>query len=231
MTLFEQFKELVPDNKQLCEEAATELLGPLSEDKIKSMFSSLVDQMSDQIYERYLHYENLSGQKLTDDLIARDGTISFEDMKSLHMSISQSRKTRAGKAFEFIIGEMFKRLHYPFEPQQLVDGATPDFLMPSYAHFEENPIDCIIFTAKRTLRERWRQIVTEANKGYAFFLATIDPKVTNNQINEAMKHKIYFVMPENLVSKNEHYKCSPNVITFEQFFEDHLDPAVRRWSR
>ena len=224
MSLFEQFKELVPDNAVLCSEAVSEVLDPLTEEEIKSSFSALFDQLGDLIYKNYLHYEEVSGQKITDELIKKTGTVSFQDMKSLHMSISQSRKSRAGRAFEFMISEMFKRLNYPFAEQELVGGATPDFLMPSLEYFEKNPLSCIIFTAKRTLRERWRQIVTEANEGYAFFLATIDDKISQNQLNEAMKHKIYIVVPLSLIERFEEYQKAPNVISFEDFFEDYLDP-------
>jgi len=90
--------------------------------------------------------------------------------------------------------------------------------------------DCIIFTAKRTVRERWRQIVTEGAQGAAFFLATLDKKVTKEQIGEMRKKKIYLVVPletkATKVYRNEH-----NVISFEDFFADYLDPAVTRWKK
>ena len=230
MTLFEQFKALVPDNRTLCTEAESEILDPLTEDKIKTNFSSIFEQMEGRIYERYLQYEDMSGQKIINELIATNGTVSFQDMKSLNKSISQSRVSRAGKAFEYIISAMFTRLNYPFEPQKLVGGATPDFLMPSSEFFINNPLSCIIFTAKRTLRERWRQIVTEANKGYVFFLATIDKNISENQLNNAMEEKIFLVMPAQLKAGNDHYEKAPHVMSFERFFDDHLDPAVKRWS-
>ena len=70
------------------------------------------------------------------------------------MSIFQSRKSRAGKAFEYTIRELFSRLSYPFSEQVKIDGAKPDFVMPSENYFIRKPLDSIIFTAKRTLRER-----------------------------------------------------------------------------
>lgn len=90
-------------------------------------------------------------------------------------------------------------------------------------------MDCIIFTAKRTLRERWRQIVTEGTRGLGFYLATIDEKVSKNALDEMKKHRIYLVVPERIKSTNSEYNKAENVITFEDFFKYHLDPSVERW--
>ena len=231
MSLFTDFKQEVPSNDVLCSRAAEVVLKGKSEQDIKQNFSALFDQMQDEIYQQYLKAENDAGQAIIDKLLRKFGTIKFEDMNSFLMSIFQSRKSRAGKAFEFIIRELFSRLSYPFAEQVDVDGATPDFIMPSEKEFRENPLGSIIFTAKRTLRERWRQVVTEANKGYGFFLATLDNKVTQSQIDQAAKNKIYIVVPQALKESNETYKNAPSVLSFEQFFEQHLDPAMLRWNK
>ncbi len=231
MSLFDDFKRAVPVNTVLCSKAADVVLKGKSESEIKTNFSALFDQMQDEIYQQYLKAENDAGQAVIDKLLAATGTVRFRDMNTFLMSIFQSRKSRAGKAFEYIIRELFSRLSYPFAEQVDVDGATPDFIMPSEKSFRENPLGSIIFTAKRTLRERWRQVVTEANKGYGFFLATLDNKITRNQIEQAAKNKIYIVVPEKLKETNEIYRDAHSVLSFEQFFERHLDPAVSRWRK
>ncbi len=231
MSLFTDFKKGVPTNDVLCSRAALVVLKGKNETEIKHHFSQLFDQMQDEIYQQYLKAEHDAGQAVIDKLLGETGTIRFEDMNSFLMSIFQSRKSRAGKAFEFIIRELFSRLSYPFAEQVDVDGATPDFMMPSEEVFRDNPLGSIIFTAKRTLRERWRQVVTEANKGYGFFLATLDNKVTQSQIDQAAKNKIYIVVPQALKEENNTYKHAPSVLSFEQFFEQHLDPAMLRWSK
>jgi len=231
VSLFTDFKQGVPTNDVLCSRAASVVLKDKSEEEIKRNFSQIFDQMQDEIYQQYLKAEDDAGQGIIDKLLRETGSIKFEDMNSFLMSIFQSRKSRAGKAFEFIIRELFSRLSYPFAEQVDVDGATPDFIMPSEEVFRDNPLGSIIFTAKRTLRERWRQVVTEANKGYGFFLATLDNKVTQSQIDQAAKNKIYIVVPQALKEGNETYKNAPSVLSFEQFFEQHLDPAMLRWSK
>lgn len=142
---------------------------------------------------------------------------------------AQSRKARAGKAFEGIIRGLFKQCDYPFDENRVING-KPDFIMPSEDHFRAHAADCIIFTAKRTIRERWRQIVTEGTQGAAFFLASLDENVTTEQIGEMRKKKIYLVVPASMKASTV-YKHEPNVLSFEDFFADHLDPAVARWKR
>lgn len=152
----------------------------------------------------------------------------FKLFDTFFLSLAQSRKSRAGRSFEAIHNALFKELSYPFDEQKVING-KPDFIMPSYGHFLENPIDCIIFTAKRTLRERWRQIVTEGTRGLGFYLATIDEGISSNQLTEAHNNRIYIVCPSRI--KNQFYKDKVNVLSFTQFFKDHLDPAMERWKR
>ncbi len=152
----------------------------------------------------------------------------FNDLDAFFLSLAQSRKSRAGSAFENMIKSLFKSLNYPFDEQQIING-NPDFLLPSRKHYDQQAMDCIIFTAKRTLRERWRQIVTEGTRGLGFFLATIDHKVSRSQLEEMNRHRIYLVCPTKI--RNEFYKDARNVINFSQFFEDHLDPAMKRWKK
>jgi hypothetical protein len=229
LKLFDAFKDNMPDNSILCSNAAKIVLSDYNEDDIKKNFSTLVSKMQDEIYQQYLYAQKAAGQKVFDNIIFEVGTVNFEEVDSFMMSIFQSRKSRAGKAFEFTIKEMFSRLSYPFAEQVNVNGATPDFIMPSEEYFRKRPLDSIIFTAKRTLRERWRQVVTEANQGYSFFLATIDTKIAPNQLKQAADHKIYIVVPESIKNDNPHYAEAYNVLSFEEFFEHHLDPALKRW--
>ena len=158
------------------------------------------------------------------DIIAN----SFYEMDRVFLSLTQSRRVRAGSAFEYVIREMFEVLDYPFSSQIVING-KPDFLLPSSTYYAQNAMDCVIFTVKRTLRERWRQIVTEGTRGLGFFLATIDEKVGINDLNAMRESRIYLVVPKRLKSEIAIYKTALNVLSFEDFFRLHLDPALARW--
>lgn len=214
-----------------------------SKEEIKLNFDSLFNETQNEIYRVYLRYQHEYGKRVlsafSDHLIKKGklknisqfGTILgkyFSLFDAFFLSLAQSRKSRAGKSFESIHNALFKKLGYPFDEQRVING-KPDFIMPSYNHYMRNSIDCIIFTAKRTLRERWRQIVTEGTRGLGFYLATIDEKISSNQLDEAKHHRIYIVCPEEI--KTRFYAGKVNVLSFTQFFKDHLDPAMERWKR
>ena len=240
--IFRAFGKKIPDNEGIIDEAFNSLpTEQRSAQYIKDHFSSLVSQIEDNAHRIYRTHETSIGSEVLRDFFTVDGTqiprpealgniiqASFGDLNGFFLSLSQSRRTRAGKAFEIIIRKLFKSLSYPFDEQIIING-KPDFLLPGEAHYRRHATDCIIFTAKRTLRERWRQIVTEGTRGHGFFLATIDEDVSSNGLAEMNDNRIYLVTPDHIKSSIEHYRSAPNVISFEAFFRQQLDPAMQRW--
>lgn len=216
---------------------------PKGPDSIKNNFDYLIEEIQNVAFDLYKRYQLEFGKQVFIQffryLIENDELTDIKDTGKVlskyfmtfdrfFLSLSQSRKIRAGSTFEKIHTKLFMKLNYPFDPQCVING-KPDFLMPSEHRFRKNPMDCIIFTAKRTLRERWRQIVTEGIRGLGFYLATIDTNVSEAQLKEMLDNRIYLVVPENI--KNMHYHGIENVLSFKQFFRDHLDPKMEQWKR
>lgn len=243
MKLFDQFRQNIPSPTDIIEQAiSNKIIPPLENvEYLKRNFSNLVEELQIDAYEIYLKAEEKEGKrvinKVLKERVSENSSVTdvieesakmFKELDKFFLSLTQSRRPRAGKAFEIILKTLFKKIKYPFDEQQVING-KPDFLMPNKNYYERNAMDCIIFTAKRTLRERWRQIVTEGTQGLGFFLATIDDAITKPQLEEMKKNRIYLVVPVRIKSNNSKYLESDNVITFEEFFEHHLDPAVKRW--
>lgn len=243
--LLEEFRNNIPTPDKIAWLAIEQGLTGKKGDRIyiRKNFSRLVEELQLNAYAIYLEAQkNAWGPAVRrycksnlGKTVTVEGVITFlegrlDDFDEFFLSVSQSRRSRAGSTFEDIIKELFKRLDYPFDEQQIING-KPDFLMPGRAYYDRNAPDCIIFTVKRTLRERWRQIVTEGTRGRGFFLATIDEKVSENGLEDMKNNRIYLVMPAALKSKVAHYKKAENVIAFEDFFEDYLDPAMKRWKK
>lgn len=211
-------------------------------DDIKKNFDDLLDECEKEAHRVYLKSEEDFGRKAFVEFVAylahdAKGNAEalgkalgdhFKVMDRFFLSLAQARKSRAGKTFEEIHNTLFKNLSYPFTEQAVING-KPDFIMPSVEHYKANPLECVVFTAKRTLRERWRQIVTEGTRGIGFYLATIDDNVSENQLHEMMQHRIFLVVPRSL--KEAKYAGAENVLSFSTFFEDHLDPKVKIWKK
>lgn len=243
MSLFKSFRKDILSPTGVIEKAIDNYLVPPNNtaEYIKNNFSMLVERLQLDAYDIYLEEQERIGKLVIESYIRKRVTPSstvdeiigivtsmFDEFNSFFLSLTQSRRPRAGTAFEIILKTLFKQLKYPFDEQQMING-IPDFLMPHRKHFDKNPIDCIIFTAKRTLRERWRQIVTEGIRGLGFYLATIDETVSGPQLKEMMNNRIFLVVPERIKRDIAIYSGAPNVISFETFFTHYLDPAISRW--
>ena len=170
----------------------------------------------------------LAGKKPTAQNLIDGIGRHFHALDRFFLGLTQGRRARAGGAFEYLIKELFVQLRYPFSSQPIING-QPDFILPSVEHFRLHAADCIIFTVKRSLRERWRQIVTEGTRGLGFYLATIDEEIGANDLAEMNRSRITLVVPTRIKALLADYKKAPNLITFEHFFRFHLDPAMKRW--
>ena len=214
-----------------------------SSDNIKSGFSEYLLDIERETHRVFLekqenagrpalkqYLEEKTSESSTKVDVINAVTDSFNVLIAFFLSLSQARRARAGSAFEFIIKDLFKRLDYPFDEQEVING-KPDFLFPSRVHFDRNPMDCIIFTVKRKVRERWRQIVTEGTRGLGFFLATIDKDVSRKQLKEMLANRIHLVLPATTLAEKQDYQQSVNAISFEDFFANWLDPAMNRWRK
>lgn len=239
--LIDYFKDEIPSPSEIILKAIEiNLVSPFDDlEYLKRNFSRMIEEIQKDAYRIYLSAEEQAGMNAIRQVLLRriSGSSSsniiieevsgmFSEFNRFFLSLAQSRKPRAGSAFEIVLKTLFKKFDYPFVEQAVING-KPDFLMPSKIYYDINPMDCIIFTAKRTLRERWKQIVTEGTRGLGFFLATIDEEVSNAQLEEMKKNRIHLVVPENI--KLRLYLKAHNVLTFEEFFQYHLDPAVTRW--
>lgn len=240
--LFEGMRGEIPTADKLVIQAIDSKIGQKSDfvSYIRENFSSLVEELQRDAYDLYLENERRFASKRIRDHIAgkigQNGTVSdalkivedsFAELDKFFLSLTQSRRARAGAAFQDIMTVLLTRLGYPFAAQPVLDDSKPDYVMPSKDWYTKYASDCIILTLKRTLRERWRQVPTEGNSGSTFFLATIDEKVPPAELDKMKDLNVRMVVPARI--KAEMYAGSPSVISFEFFFEHFLDHAMERW--
>lgn len=238
--VFDRAKALLPSAREVFNVALAEAVpNPNDRDFVQQNFSRLVHTVQVRAYEVYLEAEgkavSTALQKSIEPLLPGQGAADvFAFLREhpfvldrVYLSLTQSRRTRAGQTFELVVTTLFQTLGYPYTAQPELGGSRPDYVLPSIEHYKTFATDCLLFTCKRTLRERWRQVITEGTTGQAFYLATIDDRLSQPELARMQQSHVIVVVPADL--KNEKYADRHNVISFEQFFEHHLDPAVRRW--
>ncbi len=235
----------MPDQKIIAAEAAKVITAKFGHNKEKNKlnFDQLLHETEKEIYKVYLKYQKKYGEDVISlfvNHLIESGELKdlgqtgevlgnyFELLDKFFLSLAQSRKARAGKSFESIHNALFKELDYPFDEQRIING-KPDFLMPSYEYYLKNPIDCIIYSPSLTLDGRWRKLRTKNIVGLRFYFGTMETNLSKEDIEEIVMNKIYIVCPKEI--KDNFYGNYACVLSYAQFFRDHIEPAMERWKR
>ena len=154
----------------------------------------------------------------------------YNNFWNVFLSISQSRKTRAGGSFEKHLKYLFSRLYYPYATQTQLNGRV-DYLFPNEEVFKKSRTCCLIISVKRTLRERWRQVVGELasiNAG-KIYIVTQEEDISIQKIQEMDKHNINLVVFDEEKEKN--FKEHHNVIGFTDLVSIHLPAQKQLWDQ
>lgn len=125
-----------------------------------------------------------------------------EGFLAFSLSVQNRRKARAGQALE-------NHLEAVFTAQQIryVRGAEtenrnkPDFLFPGQNEYRD-PLypeaRLTMLGAKSTLKDRWRQVLSEALRIPEKHLLTLEPGISENQTDEMQAKKLQLVVPKRL---------------------------------
>ena len=127
----------------------------------------------------------------------------FKDVEALitySNQILNRRKSRAGKSLEHHLSGIFAANHLRFETQVITEEhKKPDFIFPdgeSYHNFEFPADDLIFLGAKTTCKDRWRQILNEADRIPVKHLFTLQQGISKNQLTEMYRENVRLVVPE-----------------------------------
>lgn len=129
-----------------------------------------------------------------------------EDFVALANSISNRRKSRAGRSLELHLEQIFIEENLnTFETQATTEGnKKPDFLFPSLHAYKDDDFpsgQLQMLAVKTTLKDRWRQILNEANRIPKKYLFTLQEGVSENQFQEILAEGVTLVVPESLIRK------------------------------
>ncbi|SFQ35821.1 EcoRII C terminal [Lachnospiraceae bacterium XBB1006] len=168
-----------------------------------------------------LNYDNMTAEEAISSYVAAYP----EHIYQLCLSNTQSRRSRAGKEFEHLIELVLIGANVPFDSQGNIGkdsfvekglGKLVDTVSPGVIEFDINKRNCVLISAKTTLRERWQEVPEEMGRTGAreMFLATIDEKVSQNVLDTLYEANIQLTTTKR--NKQEHYPNNPRVLTFEE---------------
>ena len=135
---------------------------------------------------------------LIDQRIA-SGFADSDDFLSYSQSIRQRRSSRAGHALENHLAALFDHRSISFAAQPRIDGnKRPDFLFPSLECYEDLEFvssKLMMLGVKTTCKDRWRQVLSEADRISTKHLLTLQPRISENQTREMRDSNLQLVIP------------------------------------
>lgn len=129
---------------------------------------------------------------------------SCNDLMDFANSVLNRRKSRAGKSLEHHLSAIFTANNLIFEEQVVTENnKRPDFLFPNgkcYHNFEFPANDLTVLGAKTTCKDRWRQILNEADRVDVKHLCTLQPAISRAQLREMKDSHVQLVVPHDTIS-------------------------------
>jgi type II restriction enzyme len=145
---------------------------------------------------------------------------SVEELIVFSNKILNRRKSRAGKSLEHHLSEIFLKSGLQFEQQVITeDSKKPDFIFPGSQDYHSSnfPIDNLIFLgAKTTCKDRWRQILNEADRIAVKHLFTLQQGISKNQLAEMYKNDVCLVVPQPYLDSFDK-SFREKILTLKQF--------------
>ena len=146
--------------------------------------------------ERHLIQERLESGFSTDAGVDVDAFIKFS------LSVNNRRKSRAGLSLENHLMALFHAQNIRFShTPETENKSKPDFIFPSIERYRDSdyPADYLtMLGAKTTAKDRWRQVLEEADRIKRKHLITLEGAISENQTNEMKNRMLQLVVPKEI---------------------------------
>ncbi|PKO02633.1 MAG: restriction endonuclease [Chloroflexi bacterium HGW-Chloroflexi-5] len=159
----------------------------------------------DLVLIQWMEREELLFRTLERHLVSQQLTKHFPDIESFisfSLSVQNRRKSRAGYALENHLKEIFMLHEITFtQNPETENKATPDFIFPGIAQYRSTafPNDHLtMLGVKSTCKDRWRQVLAEANRIEYKHLLTLEPGISENQTDEMKAKNLQLVIPKSI---------------------------------
>lgn len=130
------------------------------------------------------------------------GFTDVDDFVAFSLSVQNRRKSRVGFALENHLSEIFNQHGLAYSQGQVTENkARPDFIFPGIRQYHDPvfPVNRLtMLGSKSSCKDRWRQVLSEANKIEQKHLFTLEPGITQNQTDEMQDKNLQLVLPKNL---------------------------------
>lgn len=131
-----------------------------------------------------------------------ESAVDVDGFLSFSLSVQNRRKARAGQALENHLEAVFQAQSIRYaRGAQTENRNRPDFLFPGAEDYASATFPASRLTmlgAKSTLKDRWRQVLSEAHRIDQKHLLTLEPGISRNQTDEMQAKALQLVIPRPL---------------------------------
>ncbi len=148
---------------------------------------------------------------------------SVEEFIKTANTLLQRRKSRAGTSLEHHLAEVFRTFDLTFSTQSVTEAnKKPDFLFPGIEAYLSSSFDhtkLFMLASKTTCKDRWRQVLNEADRIKVKHLFTLQQGISKNQLEEMYRSNVCLVVPAQYL-KSFPKEFRNNILTLDSFIRE-----------
>lgn len=166
-------------------------------------------------------FRTLERHLISDRLKAGFGN-DVDAFVAFSLSVQNRRKSRVGYALENHLEDLLIKRGIRYSRTCVTENKSkPDFLFPSVQSYHDvtfDPARLSVLGVKTTCKDRWRQVLAEADRIEKKHLLTLEAAISSNQTEEMKAKQLQLVLPKQL-----HQSYSPHqrnwLYTVESFLQ------------
>lgn len=136
------------------------------------------------------------------------------------LSALNRRKSRAGQSLENHVETLLAARNIRYERGGITENRSkPDFLFPNSVAYHDKNFDTNKLTmlgVKSTCKDRWRQVLSEADRIKEKHLLTLEAAISSYQLQEMRDRNLQLIVPESI---HQTYQQSKHLMTVNNFIE------------
>ncbi|SDX83426.1 EcoRII C terminal [Allochromatium warmingii] len=163
-----------------------------------------VQDGQDEIFMAWMEREEILFRTLEKHIISNRLSEGFNDdvdgFISFSLSVQNRRKSRVGFALENHLEMIFKECGIRYSRTPVTENnSKPDFIFPGINEYQDQKFDFSRLTmlgVKSSCKDRWRQVLAEADRIKNKHLFTLETAISKNQTDEMQSKNLQLVLPK-----------------------------------
>lgn len=206
-----------PTTAELCKSAQNLIISlrNLSENQILPNCDTLIKDWYDVDFRIFSGIEERQYEPFINEPIGE-----LNKLLRLSKVIANRRKSRAGLSLENHLSRIFDAGGFAYEKHAKTEiNKKPDFLFPGSISYHNPSFDTsklIMLGAKTTCKDRWRQVLAEADRIEHKYLFTLQQGVSSDQLREMASYNLTLVVPRSNLKLFD-YAQTNNVMDLSAF--------------